>query len=86
MKFNRRFAGLRLKPSGDGLLWFPRLTRETRATLVGIQASDDSKIRLLQDGHLRPENWERRYWIPIGGNQKWQAQRTQQFFVSRTVG
>lgn len=70
MKYDRTHAGLRLKPSADGIINFPRLTSETRATLLGI-TEDGRRINIHIDGLKVPGTWARRYWIPLRGNKAW---------------
>ena len=71
MKYGRAYAGLRLKPSAVGLLAFTMLTRDTRATLVGIEVKDRRRIRIRRDGRATVETWYAGFWIPLRGNRQW---------------
>jgi hypothetical protein len=70
--YRRDGAGLRLKPSADGLIECDRLTSDTRATLLGISTEGlGLRIRIQRDGIKSPELWARRFWIPLRGARQW---------------
>ena len=70
-KYNRMYAGLVLRPSAYGLIAFRKLTRDVRATLVGINAADPTQIRLKRHSGTQAETWSRHFWIPLRGNRQW---------------
>lgn len=70
MKYDRRLAGLRLKPSGEGQIHMS-LDRDDRATLVGIDVYEGRLVRIRRDGRKRTETWARVFWIPLRGNYQW---------------
>lgn len=71
MKYDYSLSGLRLKPSADGLISNTALTRDTRATLKGIDVYEACRLRLQRDGYPGIETWARRFWIPLRGNKQW---------------
>ena len=71
MKYDHSLEGLRLKPSADGLISFLNLTRDSRATLVGIEVYEGTRIRIRRDDQRGTERWARLFWIPLRGNRQW---------------
>jgi hypothetical protein len=71
MKYDSTLRGLRVKPSAEGLIAFTTLTREIRATLLGVDVYDARLIRIQRYDKPRPETWARAFWIPLRGHRQW---------------